>query len=72
MQNNGYKFLQSKIRDSNCEDISETISYIKHYGCGIYGGPAIKKGCPEVLDGDYWIIFNPETLVPKELALIGH
>ena len=71
LQKNGHEFIENKLQDPDCEVISENISYIKHYGCGIYGGPSIKKGCPKTLDGNYWIIFNPDTLIPKKLVLIG-
>lgn len=72
LQNNARNFLVEKLQNAECEEISDHISYIKHYGCGIYGGPSMKLGCPTVFDGDYWVIFSPKNLSPNELVFIGY
>ena len=68
-------FLDDEIQPSGaaCEDIADSATYVRGHGCGIYGLPAgsDRPGCPDVLDGDYFVIFDPETLQPIEIVWIA-
>lgn len=68
-------FLDStKAEGARCEEISSSTLNIPRHGCGIYGGPAgsSRAGCPDAFDGDYFVIFNPQSLEPSEVVLIAH
>ncbi len=65
----GRAFLadQLKASDVNCEDLYNSTANIRGHGCAIGGGPAIREGCVEVLDGNFAVVFDRATLQPKEL-----
>ena len=59
---------------SACEEISDSTQFVRDFGCGIYGMPAgsSRLGCPDALDGDYFVIFDPASLEPTEVVLIAY
>lgn len=59
---------------AKCEEITESTQYVRDFGCGIYGLPAgsYRSGCPDALDGDYFVIFDPESLQPREIVLLAY
>ena len=69
-------FLESKWqpKGAKCEEITDFTQHVRDFGCGIYGSPAgsSRPGCPDALDGDYFVIFDSETLVPNEVVLIAY
>lgn len=76
LQSRAILFLDSKWQPSGakCEEITDSTQYVRGSGCGIYGFPAgsSKSGCPDALDGDYYVIFDPESLQPSGVVLIAH
>ena len=69
-------FLDAEWRSggSECEEITSYTQYVNDFGCGVYGLPAgsSRSGCPDVLDGDYFVIFDLDTLEPTEIVLIAY
>ena len=67
--------LDTEIQPSGaaCEELSESTTYVRGRGCAIYGMAAgsDRPGCPDVLDGDYFVIFDPDTLQPTKLIWIA-
>ena len=68
-------FLDAEIQPSGsaCEELSKSTTYVRGRGCAIYGMAAgsERPGCPDVLDGDYFVIFDPVSLQPTELIWIA-
>ena len=56
---------QWKTGDVSCEEFGNTTAHLRGYGCAIRGGPAIRQGCPSVLDGEYVVVFERSTLEPR-------
>ena len=70
------KFLASKWQPEvvACEAISDFTLHVRKFGCGILGGPtgSSRPGCPDALDGDYFVIFDPDTLQPSEVVEVAY
>jgi hypothetical protein len=61
-----------KTSDLMCEQLYDTAVNLRGHGCAIGGGPAIRQGCPNALDGDFAVVFDRATLQPKELVLVTY
>ena len=73
-----YAFMESKGYPTKCEMFTSRISDVPDIGCGIYGNatngginPRTGADCPHYLDGGYYVIYDTETLLPKEVVLIA-
>ncbi|MEM8815046.1 MAG: hypothetical protein AAGE85_04425 [Pseudomonadota bacterium] len=69
-------FLDSQRQPEGaaCDEVSNFTQYLRGFGCGIHGSPAgsARPGCPDVIHGEYFVIFDPSTLEPVELVPIAH
>ena len=78
LQQNSIEFMISKGYDTKCEVMTEKYEVVGEYGCGLYGNatydavnPRTGHTCPSYLDGGYWVIFDHETLKPKDIVLVA-
>jgi hypothetical protein len=63
---------ESKSNDVSCEELSDSVTYLPRYGCAIYGRPSGESSCPQVLDGDYFVVFRRKSLEPRTLVEVAH
>jgi hypothetical protein len=62
----------AETHDASCERIGDTTTNLRGRGCAIYGTPKGGGDCQDVLDGDYFVVFDRATLQPTELVLVAH
>ena len=76
LKSRAMSFLDSKWQPevAKCEEITDFTQHVHDFGCGIYGRPSgsSRSGCPDALDGDYYVIFDRESLEPSEVVLIAY
>ena len=71
---NGLRYL-ADVRpglDLACQELSGPVFFVREFGCVVYGGPSNRNGCPGVLDGEYRLVFDRDTLMPTRIVDIAY